>query len=213
MANLITKPIEEQITAIILAGGESSRMGEDKALLNLDNRTLLSQVCLVAKECSAQTYVVTPWIDRYRDFLPPSIQLISEKLVLGATSNTPLIGFFQGIQVVQTEWILLLACDLPYLSSLQVKQWSFALTTVLPAEIALLPRNSKGWEPLCGFYRRSCLASLKAHISQGGRSFQTWLNKHEIRELAISDRKCLFNCNTPEDWKVVREQNFNAKDN
>lgn len=199
----MTKPIKDLITAIILAGGESSRMGKDKALLKLHNSTLLSQVCLVAQECAAQTLVVTPWIERYRDVLPPGIQLIPEKLLLHATSNTPLIGFAQGMRMVKTEWILLLACDLPYLSSSQVKQWSLALTTVLPAEIALLPRNPKGWEPLCGFYRQSCLTSLEAHINRGGKSFQTWLNKQTVRELEISDRTCLFNCNTPEDWKVV----------
>lgn len=200
----MTKLIEDEITAIILAGGESSRMGKDKALLNVGNSTLLSQVCLVANEFAAQTFVVTPWIERYRDVLPPGSQLIREQLVLNATSNTPLIGFAQGMQLVKTEWILLLACDLPYLSSSQVKQWSLALTTVLPTEIALLPRNAKGWEPLCGFYRRSCLASLEAHINNGGKSFQTWLKKNSVKELVIGDRTSLFNCNTPEDWKLVR---------
>lgn len=202
----MTKPIKDLITAIILAGGESSRMGEDKALLNLNNSTLLSKVCLVANECTAQTFVVTPWIEKYRDVLPAGSQLIQEKLVLNATSNTPLIGFAQGMQAIKTEWILLLACDLPYLSSSQVKQWSLALTTVLPTEIALLPRSVKGWEPLCGFYRRSCLTSLETHINQGGKSFQTWLNKHAVRELEISDRTCLFNCNTPQDWKIIKKE-------
>ncbi len=201
----MTKLIEDEITAIILAGGESSRMGKDKALLNVGNSTLLSQVCLVANEFAAQTFVVTPWIERYQDILPPGNQLIREQLVLNGTSNTPLIGFAQGMQLVKTEWILLLACDLPYLSSSQVKQWSLALTTVLPTEIALLPRNAKGWEPLCGFYRRSCLASLEAHINNGGKSFQTWLKKNSVKELVIGDRTSLFNCNTPEDWKLVRD--------
>ena len=203
----MTKLMKDEITAIILAGGESSRMGKDKALLNLGdnlgNSTLLSRVCLVANECATQTLVVTPWVDRYRDVVPSGSHLIKEQLVLGATSNTPLIGFVQGMELVKTEWILLLACDLPYLSSYQVKQWSLALTTVLPAEIALLPRNAKGWEPLCGFYRRSCLASLETYINHGGKSFQGWLNKHPVKELAIEDRTCLFNCNTPEDWELV----------
>jgi len=76
----MVKPIKDLITAIILAGGESSRMGEDKALLNLGNNTLLSQTCLVANECAAQTFVVTPWIERYQNVLPPGSQLIREQL-------------------------------------------------------------------------------------------------------------------------------------
>ena len=207
----MTKPIKDLITAIVLAGGESSRMGKDKALLSLGNNTLanntlLSQVCLVANECATQTFVVTPWIERYQDVLPSKSRLIREQLVLNSLSNTPLIGFVQGMQFVQTEWILLLACDLPYLSSPQVKQWSLGLTTVLPTEIAFLPRNSKGWEPLCGFYRRSCLTSLESYINHGGQSFQAWLNQNSVKELVIGDRTCLFNCNTPEDWESVNSQ-------
>lgn len=198
--------IEDKISAIVLAGGKSSRMGRDKALINLNGNALLTQVCLLASKCATQTYVVTPWSEKYQSFVPSSCQLVKEQLVLNATSNTPLIGFFQGMQLVKTEWVLLLACDLPYLSLSQVKQWLPALATVLPTEIALLPRHPKGWEPLCGFYRRSCLSSLETYLKDGGRSFQSWLARHPVKELPISDRNCLFNCNTPEDWKLVTKQ-------
>ena len=201
----MAKPMGE-ITAIVLAGGESSRMGRDKALLDIGNSTLLTQVCLVASKCAAQTYVVTPWIEKYQNVLPKRCQLIREQLVLGSGSNTPLIGFAQGMQLVRTEWVLLLACDLPHISSSQVKQWSLSLATVLPTKIALLPRNAKGWEPLCGFYRRSCTDPLENYIRQGGRSFQSWLAQHPVAELPISDRTCLFNCNTPEDWKLLKDK-------
>ncbi|MEL6786971.1 MAG: molybdenum cofactor guanylyltransferase [Cyanobacteria bacterium J06607_15] len=202
----VTTSVEAQISAIVLAGGESSRMGQDKALLRLGKGTLLSHVCQVASECTAQTYVISPWIEKYQHFLPHGCQPVQEQLVLDAASNTPLIGFAQGIKLVKTEWVLLLACDLPHLSSSQVKQWLSALTTVLPTEIAFLPRSPKGWEPLCGFYRRDCLASLKEYIAEGGASFQTWLKKHPVRELEISDRHCLFNCNTPEDFASVNQK-------
>ena len=198
-------PIEDKISAIVLAGGKSSRMGRDKALLNINGSALLTRICLLANQCATQTYVVTPWSEKYQSFVPSSCQLVKEQLVLNATSNTPLIGFFQGMQLVKTEWVLLLACDLPYLSSSQVKQWMPALATVLPTEIALLPRHPKGWEPLCGFYRRNCLSSLEAYLRDGGKSFQSWLARHPVKELPIGDRTCLFNCNTPQDWKLVIE--------
>lgn len=197
---------KNQVTAIVLAGGESTRMGQDKALLRFHGDTLLSHVCLIASECTAQTYVISPWIEKYQNFLPHDCQAVKEQLVLNARSNTPLIGFAQGLKLVETEWVLLLACDLPYLSSSQVKQWFSALTTVFPSEIACLPRSVKGWEPLCGFYRQGCLSSLQQYISAGGRSFQSWLGQHSVRELGLSDRTCLFNCNTPQDWTVINSK-------
>ena len=201
----MTKSVKSKITAIILAGGESSRMGQDKALLKIgnDNNTLLSQICSVAAEVSILVYVVTPWIERYRSILPPGCELVKEKLVLNATSNAPIIGFLEALELVKTEWVLLLACDLPYLSSSQVKQWSKGLATVLPSEIAFLPRDRKGWEVLCGFYRRDCLSSLNSYINNGGKSFQDWLSQHPVKELILEDRSCLFNCNTPADWQAV----------
>ena len=201
----MTKAIRE-ITAIVLAGGKSSRMGKDKALLDIGDKTLLSQVCLIASKCAVQTYVVTPWIEKYQAVLPAGCQLVREQLVLGSDSNTPLIGFAQGMQLVETEWTLLLACDLPRISSSQVKQWSRKLATVFPTEIALLPRNAKGWEPLCGFYRRSCMPSLTDYILEGGRSFQSWLAKYPVRELSVGDRNSLFNCNTPADWELFKTE-------
>jgi molybdenum cofactor guanylyltransferase len=199
----MTKLIKNNITAIVLAGGESSRMGQDKALLTVGNETLLSQTCLIALEVSTTVYVVTSQIEKYQPILPLGCQLIKEELVLNGASNTPIIGFVQALELVKTEWVLLLACDLPYLSSFQVKQWSKALTTVLPTEIAFLPRSPKGWEALCGFYRRNCLSSLKLYIEHGGKSFQNWLTQNSVQELVLGDRTCLFNCNTPEDWRSI----------
>lgn len=201
----MTESIRDEITTIVLAGGESSRMGSDKALLPIGDNTLLSQTCLIAKHWTTDVYVVTPWIEKYQNILPKGCQLLKEELFPNVNSNTPLIGFAQGLQIVRTEWVLLLACDLPNLSSSQVKQWVQNLATVLPTEVALLPRNPKGWDPLCGFYRREVLFSLEAHIDSGGKSFQSWLKQQSIKELKISDRASIFNCNTPEDWQLVQQ--------
>jgi molybdenum cofactor guanylyltransferase len=202
-----SKP-QKLLAAIILAGGKSTRMGQDKALLTINNCSLLTHVCTVAQDSLNWVYVVTPWVVKYRDLIPPQVQLIEEKIVLpDRESNCPLIGFYQGLQQVTTEWILLLACDLPKLNSEAIQQWCQHLTTVTDSEIALLPKSEKGWEPLCGFYRRSCLPLIEVYLNDGGKSFQQWLAQYPIRELPISDRSVLFNCNTWEDWLKVRMMN------
>ncbi len=193
---------KESLTAIVLAGGQSSRMGKDKALLTIGKQTLLSYVCNVAQESANWVYIVTPWIKKYRNIVVhPSCYLLQEALVSPSEkSNCPLIGFYQGLQQVKTEWVLLLACDLPRINSAEIKQWCQHLTKMPQDAIALLPRHSKGWEPLCGFYRSNCLSSIKEYLDCGGRSFQNWLKENKVIELEVSDRDVLFNCNTPEDW-------------
>ncbi len=186
------------LSAIILAGGQSSRMGQDKALLPIQGMPMLKRVYAAAQACAASVYVVTPWPQRY-PFLPPG-KFIQEVPLPGEVKPAgPLVGFAQGLVQVQTDWTLLLACDLPGLKAEVLQAWSPQLLAVPNHVIALLPRQTKGWEPLCGFYRRSCSPALNRFIHQGGRSFQSWLAEHPVQELPLRDRQMLFNCNTPAD--------------
>ena len=201
-----------QLSAIVLAGGLSSRMGQDKALIEIDQVPLLSKICQVALQCADPVYVVTPWVERYRAVVDRQVQFIQE-VPLSNEPNEPdkpngsLVGFVQGLAIVQTEWVLLLACDLPGLRGEILQDWAARLSKVEGA-IALLPKNPEGyWEPLCGFYRQDCLPSLQAYIATGKRSFQGWLAQQPVQavqELLVSDRQMLLNCNTPEDLQTFR---------
>ena len=193
------------LTAIVLAGGKSSRMGTDKALIPIQGVPLLQLVCQIAQSCADTVYVVTPWQERYQHLLSPTVQFIREVPLSGETSGEslpqgPLIGFAQALGYVQTDWVLLLACDLPKLRVEVLQEWAVALDGVEDEGImAALVHHTKGWEPLCGFYRRRCLPSLMQYINQGGRSFQEWLKQHPVQALPLPDPEMLFNCNTQDD--------------
>ncbi|MBD1880093.1 molybdenum cofactor guanylyltransferase [Coleofasciculus sp. FACHB-T130] len=198
------------LTAIVLAGGKSSRMGRDKALISVKGVPLIRRVCEVAQACASKVYVVTLWIERYQDIVPSTCKLIREvgtgephSFSNDEKPQGPLIGFAQGLAPVQTEWVLLLACDLPNLKEEVLQNWVQHLPEVPEDCIAFLPRHPKGWEPLCGFYRRRCLPSLTEFINKGGRSFQQWLSQHPVQELPLTERSLLFNCNTPADLEQV----------
>ncbi|MBD2567153.1 molybdenum cofactor guanylyltransferase [Anabaena lutea] len=184
------------LTAIVLAGGKSSRMGEDKALISIQGIPLLPRVCNVAKSCTDTIYIVTPWPERYQHLSLPRCEFIQEN---PSDTQGPLVGFAQGLEKVKTEWVLLLACDLPNLRVEVLQDWVKRLDTVEEENIAYLVKNTKGWEPLCGFYRSRCLPLLLNFINQGGRSFQKWLKQYPVKVLPLSEPDILFNCNTPED--------------
>lgn len=129
-------------------------------------------------------------------------------------THGPLIGFYQGLSHLRGQsteeetfdWILLLACDLPNLNATVIQEWCDRLAHCPESAIALLPpHGTKGWHPLCGFYHRRCFPSLKQFIFQGGRSFQKWLAKEEVRSLLVDDPDLLFNCNTPSDLQWVNK--------
>ncbi|AFZ25926.1 molybdopterin-guanine dinucleotide biosynthesis protein A [Cylindrospermum stagnale PCC 7417] len=188
-----------KLTAIVLAGGKSSRMGEDKALIPIQGVPLLQRVCGIAQGCADTVYIVTPWPERYQNLLLPNCQFIREVPLSGDTGG-PLVGFAQGLAQVKTDWVLLLACDLPKLRVEVLQDWAGKLDSVGDeAIIAYLVHHPKGWEPLCGFYNRRCLPLLLDFITQGGRSFQQWLQQHQVAALPLTEPDMLFNCNTPED--------------
>ncbi len=207
-------------------------MGQDKALIPVNGVPMLTHVCQVASACVDIVRIVTPWPERYRPIAPANCEFIQEVALpeilseadqaSGTTSATsqahptsdtslspfnhgPLVGFAQGLQHVTTEWVLLLACDLPQLKAELIQSWLMLLPQVPQDAIALLAHPTQGWEPLCGFYRSNCLNSLESYISSGQRSFQSWLNQTTVSPLPNFDESILFNCNTPVDLRKVQK--------
>lgn len=197
---MFRKPENLTLSAIILAGGQSKRMGQDKALLMPQGTPLLQQVIQVAGQCAEEVYVVTPWPERYQAIIANQCKFIQE-----TDPDGPLVALSQGLAQVKTDWVLVLACDLPWLQVEVLQSWVAQLVEVQEEVIACLPKDARGWQPLCGFYRQRSLPLLQEYIQQGGRSFQSWLPQYPVEVLPVRDLKMLFNCNTPADLEVIQK--------
>lgn len=193
---------KDNIAALILAGGQSSRMGQDKALLSWEGQPFLLRVCQVAAALTSQVYILTPWCDRYQAVLADCYQSIREL----NPGQGPLVAFAQGLTEIQSEWILLLACDLPLLQVDILKKWMMQLNQVPDSILAVVPHQESGWEPLCGFYRQTALPPLQDFIEAGGRSFQKWLSQIPTLPLSVGqpELQMLANCNTPEEFVKLK---------
>ncbi|NJO77949.1 MAG: molybdenum cofactor guanylyltransferase [Cyanobacteria bacterium RM1_2_2] len=205
------------ISAMILAGGLSSRMGQDKALIKVEGIPLLQRVCSVAQQCTDQVYIITPWIDRYQPLVSshvvahstnPAIRFLPETRAAEDITHSPLTGFLQGLSQLplksQRGWVLLLACDLPYLEAAVLQEWIAVLPQIPETVTACLPKNPKGWwEPLCGLYRANCQPRVAAFVGESGRSFQRWLSRETVHELPLNNPQMLINCNTPADLEAL----------
>jgi molybdopterin-guanine dinucleotide biosynthesis protein A len=200
MSTAIAAPFSESLSlaALVLAGGKSSRMGKDKALIPWRGIPLLQRVYKAAATCCQQVYVCTPWPQRYQNILPEDAQFLSEEATPG---QGPLVALSQGLTQISAPWILLLACDLPRLEPILLRQWAMQLNQVPETVLALVPRQLTQWEPLCGFYRREAQLPLQQFIQQGGRCFQTWLVEIPVQPLPVDKQvaRMLWNCNRPED--------------
>ena len=162
---------------------------------------MLQLICNIAEACTDKVYIVTPWPERYQELLIPKSEFIREVPLPGETGNEsrthgPLVGFMQGLGVVETDWVLLLACDLPNLRLQILQKWISKLDIIPENTLAALVQDNQIWQPLCGFYRSRCLPELTQYIEQGGRSFQQWLKAYTIEVLSLEYPEMLFNFNS-----------------
>ncbi len=185
------------IAALILAGGKSSRMGTDKALVPYEGKPMLQRVYQVAAACTEQVYVLTPWIERYQNILPSDCQYLIES----QPGKGPVNGLSEGLEQISADWILLLACDLPLLDIKIIQSWINKLAQIPTSTLALVPQRSDIWEPMCGFYRKEVKTELDDFLKKGKRSFQELLSGIEVEALNVDEKAdlMLFNCNSPGD--------------
>jgi molybdenum cofactor guanylyltransferase len=201
------------VVAIILAGGRSSRMGRDKALLPVEGQPLLQRTCEVAIACTDAVYVVTSRGDRYRPLLSPAVHLLAEPAADIPPGPLVALGYALGKicteAAIAPDWVLALACDLPNLSAAVLSNWRQGLADLAPEVVAYLPQQGDRWEPLCGFYRAAAGDAMRQYggsegqsstTSPKGRSLQAWLRQQSVIAIPSVENRLLVNLNTPADW-------------
>lgn len=210
---------------LILAGGKSSRMGQDKALLAWEGVPLLQRVIMVANQCGDPVYCLTPLVDRYQQALQnyqnyqaprrsqfpklspddarssPTRSLPTHWLQETNPHQGPLVALQQGLAVISQPWVLVLACDLPLLDGEILRGWRSQLATLPATTLALVPHHEY-WHPLSGFYRPQALPELEKFLTQGGKSFQHWLSQLPAQKIPLTTAELmmLWNCNSPQDF-------------
>ncbi|MFQ3678951.1 MAG: NTP transferase domain-containing protein [Pseudanabaenaceae cyanobacterium] len=177
---------------LVLAGGQSRRLGQDKARLPWGGGTLLSHVCAIARTVTTEVIVVAPHERPYE-------RCGADRRLDDPRQQGPLVAIAQGLAVVpESAWVLVLACDLPLLDATVVGGWAQDLADLPPAVMAYLP-FAQQWHPLCGWYRAAQRAALQTFVAGGGRACRDWLRQIPVA-IAPCPAPMLTNLNTSADW-------------
>lgn len=175
----------------ILAGGQSRRMGRDKAGLMLANQSLFDGVRRALLNVCDQILVAG---DR-PDLADASIPVYPDRF-----PGSSLGGLHTALQAATRNWVCLLPCDLPYPSPELLR----TLLGLRGEFQAVVPRHPAGSEPLVACYRRDCLPLLESQLQDGNYRLTDFLNQLKVRyvgpnELPSGWRRALTNLNRPED--------------
>jgi molybdenum cofactor guanylyltransferase len=144
------------VTGAILAGGKSTRMGRDKALIPVGETTLLAHVYDVARSVFRRIILVSSYHTS-----APGI----DADVIGDIYPRPgpLTGIASALLYADTPYVFVLACDMPFLKKEAIEY----VVGAARGEDIVVPRIKEGYEPLHALYKRSCLSPLLTSVERG----------------------------------------------
>lgn len=175
----------------VLAGGRSSRMGRDKALLPFRGRTLAQSIArAVELAAGSATFVGNPQLFAEAGY--PAIPDLYP-------GEGPLGGILTALRHSSADWSLITACDMPELTEPFLR--SLLETAEASHGDVLVPRGPSGRrEPLCAVYHRRARAHLEAAFGAGVRRIREALESVREVSYAVAEITPFQNVNTPEDW-------------
>lgn len=190
------------VTGFIAAGGHSSRMGRDKAWLELGGRAMIEHImaavapvteklAIIANSQAYERLGLPVFNDTYRDIGPL-------EAIRTALSNT------------DTPRVILVGCDLPFVTTDLFK----LLLSIPGGHFATVPLGVDGTlEPLCAVYQRDALPEVTELIEEGVRKVSLLFDRVQTRLVAFEELRHLNgssvffeNINTPEDYSRARER-------
>jgi len=195
-----------RIGGLILAGGQSSRMGRDKALLPVGGLPLIAVLLArMARHCGR--VIIAAGDERrareYRAAIAPVLEggAIAERRVAFALDRYagcgPLAGLHAGLSELQTGWALVMGSDMPHVSaSLLARMRSAAASSGAAAAVVHAPG-----QPFHALYRASLAREIAERLERGERRLLALLERPDAVAVAPEPdeaREAFVNLNTPE---------------
>jgi len=187
------------VAGVILAGGKSSRMGQNKALLPYNGKPLIASIYRTMTELFEQVAIVTNNPEEY-DFLPcPKIPDIH-------VSMGSIAGIHAGLQWSPEERIFVIGCDMPFLEKELVRH----LAALSIGENGVVPCTPAGLEPLHAIYSKRLLPLLDEALKSDRKRIIDLVELMEAKVIpaeeiaAVSPQfRSFINLNTPEDYNAL----------
>lgn len=188
--------LSEKATAIILAGGESLRMGTDKAMLPVKGKTMIEHICTQLCHSFTETLISTADPNKY-GFL--GFKVMPDK----QPNQGPLMGIASALQASANELNFVMACDIPRVPMHLVHQM---LAEAEDADIVVPITGNEKYEPLFAVYRKNALIAINKVLNGPSRKISDVFAHCKVRFLKISTPALFTNLNTKAEYKNFRNE-------
>jgi molybdopterin-guanine dinucleotide biosynthesis protein A len=196
------------LAVVIQAGGLSTRMGRNKALLSFLGEPLILRIARRLEPLTSHLIVVAnpiePFLDLGLTAFPDQISGLG-----------PLGGLFTAFSCAAQKYVAVVACDMPFVNSDLI---AYAFGILQKGDLdAVLPESTYGLEPLHAVYRReTCLAPVEKALQAGERRLISWLPVVKSQTISLPevrqfdpDLLAFTNINTPEDLAAFEQMAMN----
>lgn len=190
----------KNITGVILVGGKSLRMGQDKAFLKLSGRPLLDPVLDLFRSRFSRLLLAGDRAERFNGYGLPIVPDIYPGSSLG--------GVHAGLSAAETEKIFVAPCDLPFPNS-ALLDYLCGMAEACDVVVSVSPQ---GYEPLFALYSKSCLEPIHELLER--KEFRIidlfpmvitrFIQGDELASIAGIE-KAFVNINTPEEYSHLTE--------
>jgi molybdopterin-guanine dinucleotide biosynthesis protein A len=198
---MVTSGVELRVSAAILAGGRARRFGgADKAALRIGSERILDRQLAALSGVADDVRIVGGGSNRHAG--------LAVRVIADAIPNAgPLGGIYTALLDAGHDRVLVLACDLPFVTRGLLARIAAAGDD---RDDAVMPRSSRGLEPLCAWYHRRAGAAIRAQIERGALSVHTLVDVLRVREMQpealapFAGDEAFENVNTPHDYERAR---------
>lgn len=181
------------ITGLVLAGGQGSRMGgADKGLVDYHGLPLIEHVLgRFSPQVSSVMISANRNVDRYRNLVP---RVVSDVASASEAFRGPLAGIHAGLLHAQTAWVAVVPCDAPQLPRVLVARLADAINA--RGALAACARADGRLQSVFCMLSTSLVASLDDYMENAGRAVHGWLAAVNVVPVDFDDPIAFRNVNT-----------------
>ncbi len=189
------------LTVSIQAGGKSTRLPGDKALMPLAGVPLIEHVLRRVERLGDEILITT---NRPEAYCYPGVRLVRDTNPGAGT----LAGLQTAIQAASGNTVLVIACDMPFVEPDLLAH----MVSLAPGVDVVVPRYGEFYEPMQAVYARSCLPAIESALEAGEKRVVSFFPAVRVQTVEAEmlktldpDGRSFFNLNTPEDFARAEE--------
>jgi len=190
--------LKQQATAVVMAGGESRRMGTDKSMLSVKGQSIIESICEQLRDSFDEIIISSNQVDKFA-FL--GLKVVSDK----EPEQGPLMGIASALEASTNEYNFVVACDIPIINLNYVNRM-LTEANESQADIVIPVSGKEKYEPLFAIYSKRIIEAIHETLSSGKHKIIDVFPLCTVKHIEMDDTDWFININTKADYETFQKK-------